>query len=221
MRFTAWSSTVNSHRVAASTPFPKHLDIFKGAALRLLKPLSNQFSVRVCSCPLCIYIVCEQDNTRRDCCFCLVTRGDNPGMVTLRVEYVFTYSCDAAIRIWIPYSAWWTLCMTGTRTYSRLMYSQNRLNMNRISYFLLRSAYSTGRMVTVIQPGLTGLHKRSFHFEAFVYLFNHPYIAPPPPALPTPLQYYCTTIAQYTTPPPHMRPPPWHTPYNIGNGNIV
>ena len=36
--------------------------------------------------------------------------------------------------------------MTGTRTYSRLMYSQNRLNMNRIPYFLLRFAYSTCRV---------------------------------------------------------------------------
>jgi len=40
--------------VAASTPPPKHLDIFKEAPLRLPKPLSDQFPVRVCSCPLCI-----------------------------------------------------------------------------------------------------------------------------------------------------------------------
>jgi len=37
--------------------------------------------------------------------------------------------------------------MTGTRTYSRFMYSQNRLNMNRIPY-VLRSAYSTCRILT-------------------------------------------------------------------------
>jgi len=42
------------HRVAASTPLPKYLDIFKGAPLRLSTPLSDQFPVRVCSCPLCI-----------------------------------------------------------------------------------------------------------------------------------------------------------------------
>ena len=33
---------------------PKHLDIFQGAPLRLPKPLSDQFPVRVCSCRLCI-----------------------------------------------------------------------------------------------------------------------------------------------------------------------
>ena len=46
-------------RVAASTPPPKHLDVFKGAPLRLPKPHSDQFPVRVCSCPLCIWTVCE------------------------------------------------------------------------------------------------------------------------------------------------------------------
>jgi len=40
-------------RVAASTPPLKHLDIFKGAPLRLPTPLSDQFPVRVRSCPLC------------------------------------------------------------------------------------------------------------------------------------------------------------------------
>jgi len=35
--------------------------------------------------------------------------------------------------------------MTETRTYSRSMHSQNRLNMNTIPHFLLRSAYSTCR----------------------------------------------------------------------------
>ena len=63
----------------------------------------------------------------------------------LRVEYVFTYSCDADTRIHITYSAWFTLYMTGTRTYSRLVYSQNRLQRNRIPYFLLHSAYLTCR----------------------------------------------------------------------------
>jgi len=38
---------------------PQHLDIFKGAPLRLPKLLSGQFPVRVCSCPLCIYTVGE------------------------------------------------------------------------------------------------------------------------------------------------------------------
>ena len=35
-------------------PPKKHLYMFKGAPLRLPKPLSDQFPVRVCSCPLCI-----------------------------------------------------------------------------------------------------------------------------------------------------------------------
>jgi len=34
---------------------------------------------------------------------------------------------------------------------------------------------------------------------------NHPFIPPRPPALPTLVQYYCTTIGQYTTPPPTSR----------------
>jgi len=36
------------------SPPPKHLDIFKGAPLRLPKPLSDQFPVRVCSYSLCM-----------------------------------------------------------------------------------------------------------------------------------------------------------------------
>ena len=39
---------------ARCPPTPKYLDIFKGAPFRLPKPLSDQFPVRVCSCPLCI-----------------------------------------------------------------------------------------------------------------------------------------------------------------------
>ena len=41
-----------------------------------------------------------------------------------------------------------------------------------------------------------------------------------PPALPTLLQYYCTTIGQYK-PPPLDLPFVCHTPYNIGDTNIV
>ena len=39
------------------------------------------------------------------------------------------------------------------------------------------------------------------------------------PALPTLLQYYCTAIGQYTT--PLDLPLVCHTPYNVGNNNIV
>jgi len=37
---------------------PKHLDISKGAPLRLPTPLSDQFPVRVCSCACCISTIC-------------------------------------------------------------------------------------------------------------------------------------------------------------------
>ena len=40
-----------------------------------------------------------------------------------------------------------------------------------------------------------------------------------PPALPTLLQYYCTTIGNYKT--PLDLPCVCHAPYNIGNNNIV
>jgi len=48
----------------------------------------------------------------------------------------------------ITYSAWSTLHMTWIRTYSRFMYPQNRLNVNRIPSCWLRSAYSTRRLQT-------------------------------------------------------------------------
>jgi len=62
------------------------------------------------------------------------------------------------------------------------------------------------------------LYKILLHFtallrESIILLFL------PPPAKPTLLQYYCKTIAQYTPP-----TDPFclcHTPYNIGDGNIV
>ena len=44
--------------------------------------------------------------------------------------------------------------------------------------------------------------------------------SPRPPAFPTLVQYYCTTIGQYTNPPSDL-PFVSHTPYNIGNNNIV
>jgi len=44
------------------------------------------------------------------------------------------------------------------------------------------------------------------------------HVLPPPPAMPTLLQYYCTTIAQCTPPDPRCE---FHIAYNVGNGNIV
>jgi len=50
--------------VRRPTPPPEHLDISRGAPLRLPKPLSDQFPVSVCSCALCILIVCESHYER-------------------------------------------------------------------------------------------------------------------------------------------------------------
>jgi len=52
--------------------------------------------------------------------------------------------------------------MTGTRTYSREMYSQNRQNMNSIPYSLPRSAYSTCRVTSTMQ--LLSKNYRYIHF---------------------------------------------------------
>ena len=62
------------------------------------------------------------------------------------------------------------------------------------------------------------LYKILFHFKA---LLGESIILLllPLPTQPTLLQYYCTTIAQYT--PPTDPSFVCHTPYNIGDGNIV
>jgi len=56
---------------------------------------------------------------------------------SLHVEQVFTYSWDAATRVRIAYSAWSTLYMTWICAYSKILYSYNRLQMNRIPYVIL------------------------------------------------------------------------------------
>jgi len=55
--------------------------------------------------------------------------------------------------------------------------------------------------------------------QSFLALDNHSVIAPPPCIARTRLQYDCKIIAQHRTPPD----PPFacHTPYNIGDGNVV
>jgi len=55
-----------------------------------------------------------------------------------------------------------------------------------------------------------GLYKICVHFQAFVHESAIIY-CPPPLALPPLLQYYCTTLAQYTPPPL----PPLCMPYTI------
>ena len=47
------------------------------------------------------------------------TYSFNKLVQVLRVEYVFTYTCDAATGIRIPYSAWLNLYMTYIPPYSR------------------------------------------------------------------------------------------------------
>jgi len=56
------------HRIAALIPPPRHLGISKGAPLRLPKPHSNQFPVRVCSCAFWLFIVCESCGQIPDRC---------------------------------------------------------------------------------------------------------------------------------------------------------
>jgi len=67
-------------------------------------------------------------------------------------------------------------------------------------------------------PWPLGLYKILFHFDAFVHESTIPLFLLP--ALPSLVQYYCTPIAQYTTPPPTPLCV-CHTTYNIGHGNIV
>jgi len=74
---------------------------------------------------------------------------------------VFTYSWDTATRIWIRYSAWPTRYMTGTRTYSRGVYSYNRLNVNIIPHSFPRSVYSTCRAGTTVSPSFAYKEKRT------------------------------------------------------------
>jgi len=60
-----------------------------------------------------------------------------------------------------------------------------------------------------------------YSFTSRFLCTNQPFFhSPRQPALPTLVQYYCTTIGQYTTPPSDLSFL-CHTPYNIGNTNIV
>jgi len=81
---------------------PKHLDIFQGAPLRLPKPLSDQFPVRVCSCPLCIINRLWGDRRRRGHAFCLFfsDRGSisSDGPISLLVA---TWNMPAPIPIFL------------------------------------------------------------------------------------------------------------------------
>jgi len=85
---------------------------------------------------------CQPPQNDRPCHQWMRAPSRLPGL-TRPVEYVSTYSGDAAIRIRIMYPACVTLYMTWIRTYSRCLFSQYRLNMNRIPYSFPRSAYST------------------------------------------------------------------------------
>jgi len=94
---TSYISSIYIHatRVAASTPPPEHLDIFQGAPLRLPTPLTDQFPVRVCACPLCIL--------NRLCCSTLSRtpaslpswkqNGPPSGRSSQEPRYAFLYIC--------------------------------------------------------------------------------------------------------------------------------
>jgi len=61
----------------------------------------------------------------------------------LFLQTVFqSYSCGAATRTRIPYSTWLILCMTKTRTYSRLLQSRNRLLYSRNRLYLHITPYA-------------------------------------------------------------------------------
>jgi len=50
---------------------PKHLELSKGAPLRLPQPCSDPIRVRVCSCTLCILTVCGVDTSIVVACECI------------------------------------------------------------------------------------------------------------------------------------------------------
>jgi len=72
--------------------------------------------------------------------------------VTKSTSFLFTVTCSQlriptayAYCVNTPYLLNSYPCIWQIGTYSRLLYSYNRLTMNRIRYFFLRSAYSTCR----------------------------------------------------------------------------
>jgi len=65
-----------------------------------------------------------------------------------------------------------TLYMIWIRIYSRWMYSQNRMNMNRIPYFFPRSAYSTCRCFTLRAARISrSVEYSDTHMCAYVYIY--------------------------------------------------
>ena len=74
--------------------------------------------------------------------------------------------------------------------------------------------------VSQSSPGLT---LTRYSFTSRLLCTNQPSFHPPVHlALPTLVQYDCTIIGQYTTPPPNSRVYAiCYTPYNIGNNNNV
>jgi len=60
-----------------------------------------------------------------------------------------------------------------------------------------------------VREWLVSLYKIFVHFEAFMDASQSSLYCLPPLALPTIVQYYCTTIAQYMTPHDHAL----HMPY--------
>jgi len=123
------------------------------------------------------------------------------------------------------YSAWSTLYLTWIRTHSRCMYSQNRLNRNRIPYSFPRSAYSPCKTPTLALAPTCSCVPPSEQHHTLLHAHSLPRLLAftrycstsklycgslssfycfPQPATPTLSQYYRTTVAQYTPP---YRPP--------------
>ena len=75
-----------------------------------------------------------------------------------------------------------------------------------------------------VNPRFGGVRDLSFtrySLTSRMLYTNQPSLhAPRPPALPTLVQCVFTTVGQYTIPPSNL-PCVCHTPYNIGNNNIV
>jgi len=76
-------------------------------------------------------------------------------LLCLRIQHVGAVCGDGGWQLCIGRGVWG---MTGTRTNSIFMYPQNRLNMKRIPYSILRPAYSTRRR-WMLRRRLATLHR--------------------------------------------------------------
>ena len=96
--------------------------------------------------------------------------------------------------------------------------------LRRLTSLASRAEQSTANGVVASVAGTTRCGYLAFtrySITSRLLCTNQPsFHSPCLPALPTLVHYYCTPIAQYT-PPPTDPPFVCHTPYNIGDANIV